>query len=82
MEARVDFLHKRTEEVIPKSKLVPISWTVKGPTGYTTEPSHIVQFVFLIKEDRKKYPDDFIFLAKLGAGQFGEVLLVKDKRNM
>ncbi len=38
--------------------------------------------MFLIKTNRKVYPDDFFFLAKLGTGQFGEVNLVKDKTNL
>lgn len=34
-----------------------------------------------IKEQTFKYPEDFIIMAKIGTGAFGEVNLVKYRRN-
>ena len=35
-----------------------------------------------ITDEKKKYPDDFIYITNLGSGTFGEVILVKDKSDM
>ena len=58
----------------------PINFREIKPKGDEINAEYIVTYFFAIKEMTIIYPRDFMVLAKLGSGAYGEVELVKLSR--
>ena len=76
----VDFITRIGKDPFHKVDLVPINYHEKGPEN-SPVPKYSVNYFLAIKEQLTRYPTDFIVLAKLGQGAFGDVELVKYRRN-
>ena len=76
----VDFVTRIGKDPFHKVELTPINYKEQGPQDEQF-PRYIVNYFLAIKEQSTNYPKDFIIMAKLGTGAFGEVNLVKYRRN-
>lgn len=80
VEMVIDFVTRIGKDPFHKVNLQPINYKDKGPENAIT-PRYIVNYFMAIKEQLTRYPEDFSVLAKLGTGAFGDVELVKFRRN-
>ena len=80
MEIEIDFITKKNEKPFAGKTLQPIHLQDTDPAN-KQEPSYIVNYLFAIKEKITRFPEDFNILAKIGQGSFGDVYLVKYRRD-
>ena len=80
VELLVDFATIIGRDPFDSVILQPINYKEKGPDN-SAKPDYIINYFMSIKEKTFNYPQDFIVLAKIGSGAYGEVELVKYRRN-